>query len=316
MKGRSRSVIGLSRRIRAPRSVLLLSLSVVAMVAAFFPMPTSAAGAAANLDQCTNGSVGPPLTPEPCLNGTLGGTKDANWVNGDSNGQKSHWQEGDYISYRVTVTGLTPNTDHTITFHYDTVHGSKNAIDFLGSFDATETTSLTPTTLHFNHNNPCFDTLGCNLTTQAVPTNTAPIATPTLITGCSGSAGTPPAFPAGGTFAIFGPPGSTVSTNTYPTQNTVAGSGQCSTSVKLPFHVGSDTSVVLAWGGHIASQHDWGAGNSATSINGSPYHMALDNLDTATIGSEDRALSTTSIFFPTTTTTSLSASSISVGGTV
>ncbi|TWT13897.1 DUF11 domain-containing protein [Reyranella sp. CPCC 100927] len=35
---------------------------------------------------------------------------------------------------------------------------------------------------------------------------------------------------------------------------------------------GSIDSLVVAWGGHIATQTDWGAGNSATAISGSPYH--------------------------------------------
>ena len=300
--------------VRAHLHVVLVSLSVLALVASLIPITSSAAGAAANLDQCVNGAVGPPIVLEPCLNGTLNTIKYANWVNGDSNGSKSHWREGDYVSYRVTVTGLTAGSDHTLTFHYDTVHGSKHALDFLGGFDATETTSLTQGTFNFNHNNPCFDTLGCDLTTPATPIGTAPMLAPTLA-NCNGSAGTPPAFP-GGNFAIFGPFGSTVSTNSYPSENAIAGTGQCSTTVLLPFHVGSGSSVVLAWGGHIASQKDWGAGNSASAINGSPYHMFLDLLDTSSTGAQDRALSTTAIIFTPTISTTLSASTINVGQSV
>ena len=298
--------------VRTHLRVLLVSLSVTALVVALLPIPSSAAGAAANLDQCVNGGVGG--ATEPCLNGTLSGTKYANWVNGDANGSKAHWREGDYVSYRVTVTGLVAGSDHKLTFHYDTVHGSKHAIDFLGSFDATETTSLTQSTFNFNHNNPCADTLGCSLTTQAIPISTAAILAPTLA-NCNGSAGTAPAFP-GGSFAIFGPAGSTVSTNSYPSENAIAGTGQCSTTVLLPFHVGTGSSVVLAWGGHIASQKDWGAGNSASAISGSPYHMFLDLLDTSSTGAQDRALSTTSIIFTPTISTILSASTINVGQSV
>jgi hypothetical protein len=36
--------------------------------------------------------------------------------------------------------------------------------------------------------------------------------------------------------------------------------------------------VVLAWGGHIASLQDWGQGNSASAISGSPYHMFIENV--------------------------------------
>src|SRR5712691_2117488 len=108
----------------------------MALVVALLPSSSFAAQAAANIDQCTNGGVGPPLSLEPCLNGTLDSTKFSNWVNGDSNGNKSHWQEGDFIAYRVTLTGL-PVGSNTLVFDYQTVHGNKHAIDFIGSFDAT-----------------------------------------------------------------------------------------------------------------------------------------------------------------------------------
>ncbi len=126
--------------VRTHLRVLLVSLSVTALVVALLPIPSSAAGAAANLDQCVNGGVGG--ATEPCLNGTLSGTKYANWVNGDANGSKAHWREGDYVSYRVTVTGLVAGSDHKLTFHYDTVHGSKHAIDFLGSWASSSSGSL------------------------------------------------------------------------------------------------------------------------------------------------------------------------------
>jgi hypothetical protein len=51
---------------------------------------------------------------------------------------------------------------------------------------------------------------------------------------------------------------------------------------------------VLAWGGHIAWIGDWGAGNSASAISGSPYHMRLIDLD-GTGGSQDRSLKNTAV---------------------
>ena len=33
--------------------------------------------------------------------------------------------------------------------------------------------------------------------------------------------------------------------------------------------------VVMSWGGHIARAADWSAGQSATGISGSPFHMRL-----------------------------------------
>jgi hypothetical protein len=308
------------RRLRSSVRAGLVAATVLCMAVALSPVPTSAAGAAANIDQCTNGAVGPPISKEPCLIGTLGGTKFANWVNGNSNGNKSHWREGEFISYRVTVTGLTVGS-HTIVFHYDTVHGAKHALDYVGSFDKTETTSPVASTFNRNDNNPCFDILG----TAAVPPQcTAPGTAPTpastfavpaaSLVNCNGSAGTPPAQVAG-SFNTFGPAGATITAASYVAQNAISGSGQCSTAMSLTFmEPTANAPIVLTWGGHIASQRDWGLGNSASAISGSPYHMALDSLDGASTGSQDRALSTTAIFFTPTIATTLSASSIGVGG--
>ena len=117
----------------------------------------------ASLDQCTNGAVGTTAAQtaslkEPCIVGTVSGTSYKNWVNGNANGNKAHWGEGDFISYRVTITSLTTGS-HNLIFSYDTVHGGTHAEDYLGSFDNTETTSSVPTTFHFNHNDPCVDQL-------------------------------------------------------------------------------------------------------------------------------------------------------------
>ncbi len=64
---------------------------------------TTFTDSAASLDQCTNGSVGPPIVLEPCTGSNAAAVNTfKNWVNGNANGSKSHWFEGDFISYRVT----------------------------------------------------------------------------------------------------------------------------------------------------------------------------------------------------------------------
>jgi hypothetical protein len=64
---------------------------------------------------------------------------------------------------------------------------------------------------------------------------------------------------------------------------------------------------VLAWGGHIASHLDWGDGNAATAIPGSPYHMELVSLD-GTGGNQDRALTAAARVFPASLTVNESES--------
>jgi hypothetical protein len=259
---------------------------------------TTFSDSAANLDQCTNGGVG--MTPERCVdNSTL-----SNWVNGNSNGSKSHWAEDEFLPYRASVTGITAG-GHTLSIVYDTVHGGGHALDYLGSFDATETTSPTATVLHANNNDPCSDILpACN---PAAPTGSGIIPNPTLV-NCGGSLGTAPNLITGSDSArrikIWGPSGSGITAISYLHENVPSGQGQCSTTVKISFSVGGNASsntVVLAWAGHIARGsgfNGWGDGDGASGVSGSPYHMAFDTdsgdpdrgLDGATQGGQDRAL--------------------------
>src|SRR5438045_1545278 len=71
--------------------VVLVALTLLISSAA-----AALAASAANIDQCQNGGVG--KTPVSC--------SDANWVNGNVNGQKAHWKEGEFLPYRATVSGL------------------------------------------------------------------------------------------------------------------------------------------------------------------------------------------------------------------
>src|SRR5579862_5525474 len=112
----------------------------------------------AELDQCYNGAVGPPLVRAPCQGSNLtsvsvaipginGGASTAykDWQNGDANGQKSHWRENDFISYRALVGGITAGV-HTLDITYSPERSGLHAIDYLGSYDATEGSSTTPST--------------------------------------------------------------------------------------------------------------------------------------------------------------------------
>ena len=47
------------------------------------------------------------------------------------------------------------------------------------------------------------------------------------------------------------------------------------------------STAVLAWGGHIAAATDWGQGNSASAISGSPYHMRTVSWNLGSLGSHD-----------------------------
>src|SRR5215213_1254499 len=114
------------------------------------------AAAAANLDQCANGGVGDPA--EPCSG--------AGWVNGNVNSSKAHWTEGQSVAYRQIFTGFTIGSSNSVTIGYDTTKGGKHALDYLTSFDRTETLAM--------GNNPCSGVAGCSLgtfSTFPIPTD-------------------------------------------------------------------------------------------------------------------------------------------------
>lgn len=301
---------------------------------------------AASMSQCTNGAVGPPIDAQPCVGsnaaaisvaipGINGGasTSYKNWVTGNANGNNSHWSEGDFISYRAAVSGLRTGETHTLVFHYDTVNTGLHAVDYLGSFDGTETTSTSPTTVNgqvvnANNNNPCADliteTENCN---PSAPASSRPIPSADLAgaSSCDAAPGTFSGTQEPGAIDLFGPQGSAITGVTYLSQNVLSGTGTCTTTVQVsftvPHNIGKESYVVLAWGGHIASERDWGSGNAASSISGSPYHMSLDSID-GQGGSQDLSLQTSAIYFLPTVSTVVyddgapATSSVAPGSTV
>jgi len=314
---------------------LIVSGLALANVATALGLTESAASGApstsgATISQCRNG---PLSAPNACSG--VGVPPNEGWVNGNAGHSDSHWAEGEFISYRVIIGGISAGS-HTIVFHYSPVQSGKHAIDYLGSYDATETTSSTatyvgspPVEIHANNNNPCSDLVALGEMTPAecassapTPAGTALIAPTTAsqpdIQGSDscGASGTykGSGVPSGATIDIFGPSNSKIYSPSYVTQN-VGTSGSCDTTVSVVFSVptaiDSSHAVVITFGGHIASQVDWGIGNSASSISGSPYHMSLDSLDGATAGSQDRSLASGAIFFsPTISTTVYDATTL------
>src|SRR5207248_7629319 len=80
--------------------------------------------------------------------------------------------------------------------------------------------------------------------------------------------------PIGGNFTLYG--GTVTSASGYTLDAPY--SGDSSTRITLTFTAVNATEV-LAWGGHISTRKDWGLGNSAVAIPGSPYHTRLIDLD-------------------------------------
>lgn len=219
-------------------------------------------GESASLEQCRNGSSGSPVG---CV--SPGGA--TGWVTGNAGSSNSHWAENQFLAYRMLLGGFTPGpTVHTITIGYDIKQGASHAIDYLGTFNATETTA-----------NPCAGVAGCTLGSPsdiiAVPTDTV-----TVTNNINPNTGLPIVQTAG-QFTMWGGDLLTIAYEPY--------GGGNERRITITF-TASVSNPVLAWGGHVAWIGDWGVGNSAGGISGSPYHMRLDNLN-GSGGNQDRSLS-------------------------
>ena len=226
-------------------------------------VPTPALAApSANLDQCANGAAPSPNTD---------GCDPIEWVNGNVNQSKAVYFEGDSIPYRMRFGDLTL-ASHTVTIEWDTTKSGKHAIDYLTTWNRTVTTA-----------DPCVGVTGCGAFT------TFPIPLDPQVAGAG-------VTQVAGNFTLFGGTITGVSAYTYP--DGAGFTGDKSASITITF-TADVANPVLAWGGHIASRADWGIGNSAVNISGSPYHMGLVDLD-GKGGNQDRSLSASAVVFPAT----------------
>jgi uncharacterized repeat protein (TIGR01451 family) len=227
-------------------------------------------------------------TIDQCRNGAFGSAVqciDSTWENGNLGETNSHYREDDSVPFRAIVTGLTNGT-HTLVIQWDTLQQSTHhAYDYITSYNRTETNA-----------DPVHDLTGMTAG------NCFPIPTdPTLSFPIAGAVQKP------GCISIWN---GTITGATYGTSDA---SGV--RSITVTFTSTADTAV-LAWGGHIASQEDWGLGNSASAISGSPYHMRLLMVDTFSLGNQDRSLKASAIPPAPTLTTQASSGTITLGSSV
>lgn len=219
--------------------------------------------ASANIDQCRNGSLD---SANDC--------SADNWVNGNLNGSQAHFLEGDSVPYRIVFDGLNTAVEHNVTIQWDTTEGGKHAIDYLTTVDRTEPLA-----------NPCYGVPNC--TPGAFSEFTIP-PDPNVIAGFSGNN----VSQIGGEFRLYG--GTLLTTSGYTLLHDYTTTSHTSITIKFSTTV---PNPVLTWGGHIATRNDWGVGNSAVAINGSPFHMRLLDLD-GSGGNQDRGLSTDAVYYP------------------
>jgi uncharacterized repeat protein (TIGR01451 family) len=224
---------------------------------------------------------------DQCRNGTVSAPAQctgAAWVNGNLGETNSHYREADFVPFRATLTNLdTSAPSHTVVIQYDTLQGSSHAYDYLGSYGATEASADPTSGLSGLSLGNCF----------AVPVD------------LGNAFANPGSTQTAGCIRIWN---GTITGVAYGVADAIG-----KRSVVVSF-TASDPTVLIAWGGHIASQIDWGLGNSASSISGSPYHMRLLDLDNTQLGNQDRSIKAAAILpIPPTFTTQASPSEVSLG---
>jgi hypothetical protein len=234
----------------------------------------------ASLEQIRNGSATSPLATGA-------------WVAGSLNASQAHFAENWSIPYRLVITGLTKVSDltkpHSVIIEWDTRHSDKNALDFITHYNNIDFAQGTHF-FNFNHNPELINpTDGYN----NLSTDFAPIPPPPVPGDPNGTGDNPAkTFKALQSIQkdrmyIFG--GSNITFGAYTSTATTM-------QLEIKFINPNSTTVILAWGGHIAYFKDY-AGNSASTISGSPYHMRLVSLNGGG-GNQDRALSADAVADP------------------
>ena len=241
----------------------------------------------ADLDQIRNGTPSAPIyNPQ--------------WVNGNVGASNAHFVEGFSIPYRCVMTHLTPGTEVMVIFEYDAREGGKHAIDFI---------------THYKNIEPHLPLFGHE------PENIYPLQGLEASTLAPGNLGydslyidivTPPNFNSpsppepqttfGGLDALLqkmvmyggslNPDSAAFQWSQPYADLSISHSHQ---RFRINFIAENDT-VVLGWGGHIASQETWGAGESAVDINGSPYHMRLIDWNLNNLGNQDRSCNADAVY--------------------
>jgi hypothetical protein len=212
-------------------------------------------------------------------------------VNGNVGASQAHLVEGYSIPYRAVLTDLpTDGTTITIVLGYDIKHSDKHAIDYITHYDRLEPHSpfghtaeaVDPTDGIAGLSEAVFDTTAVDPPdTTASPVAGQPLTSFDALIASEG-AGAAVVSIFGGNFS-----GPLADQFKYLVNGDLT-AAQSETTFSLTFQATSPT-VVLAWGGHIASRVDWGYATdgtplSAGGVSGSPYHMRTKSWNLGNLG--------------------------------
>ncbi|HEU4526851.1 MAG TPA: hypothetical protein VFT80_02845, partial [Actinomycetota bacterium] len=225
-------------------------------------------------DQCSNDDG----------DGYAAGDTGCRWTNGNLQSNNSTYSEGEATVQRLWLTDFEPGSTHTVTLKYGTTKSGKHAYDFLTTWDWSEN--------WITEADRCQDITGCVGLGEDlldipldpnVPDAYENFTRQFVMRGGDMTVATTPSIVSG----TYAGDSETVITITF----TVAGSGSmCVTKNDV-----TTCGVALWFGAHIARQADWGTGNGAGNIPGSPYHVALDAVDGAAVGQRDNQMQSATV---------------------
>ena len=261
----------------------LTYLRIVVAIAVSFLLSSSFTvyGQACQFQQGQNGGVGlPAVSP-------------VEFERGNSNGNKSHIAEGFSVPYRIEFTTLEANQQYRVRIAFDVKKNGRVAFDYITGFQNLQLSA----SLHPELVNPLVGTGLQNL--SGISSSFLAITSPAYTTNTIFNSTAGNSFAQLKTSAGFNPE---ISLPTSPFSSSLRDKGNMAiwnaTLNSIQYVGGVDISpgtvsvamdvvftkannannVVLAWGGHIASLLDWGQGNSASAISGSPYHMYVETV--------------------------------------
>jgi hypothetical protein len=214
-------------------------------------------------------------------------TDSRQWQTGNLNRENSSYYEGQTVPYRSAFTDLTVGQVYKLSIGWDSTKNGLHALDYLTTFNTSIERAV-----------PCNEEVcGIEISTIPIPKDEALGSIPQIegVFTAYGATFTPEGteIPAGSKGNLCESYPCTIRAN--PTEYVPTGDPEKDSKNEISvYFTATNSTAVIAWGGHIASSADWGEGNAASSINGSPYHMRLDAFtcqnDKCSSGNLDRSM--------------------------
>lgn len=230
------------------------------------------ANPSASLEQCRNGSP------------VAGSCTGSAWVTGNVGSSNSTWKENDFLPYRMLFDNLVTGPDanagtkvYTVVIGYDVKNSGAHAIDYLGTYNTTDAGAT-----------PCSGVTGCAGWTQSF--GAIPLDVTAVTSQINPNTGLPIVQLPGQKFTLWG---GTIRSVAYTAIDGPMTANQVERQVTITF-TAQQVNPVLGWSGHVGWSGDWGPGQAAGGITGSPYHMRLIGLD-GSGGNQDRSLSAAAV---------------------